>query len=455
MPMPEQPRGPGSQNDNLSGNTPRTQNIKSLDLVRWIETQSSLSYLREMAGETLAQHDSITGQFAVKPLDPSLIQRRYAGPWSGLTELVKPSARSMRGTTYSSPRFESSCKTTANVMAASTAWDAISTVPFIQFGLQGFFGFLSPPIAWGISVGLMVVSNLLGKLGCNRTKGSIGLANFGLLGFLFLSLIKTGLAGVGFEILVNQDGIARRYADVVAQREIAKVNQNLTELLELKDPKYTQFKGACEAAKRELSGITRTDGRYDSLYRRAYGTIAEQDKLRPLSLDAKLALLNNSQIEGECTKLDLQLIQNQRSADNLRADLDRYRSERSKLNSFEFLSREFPSVFQQEFRVDSSKNQILIREGGTVIGQAFVQFTSRIRKPDQISELAISLFWMVVSIVLSVLAVFFIWTLSRNKEMIMSHSNTLLSTRTNLLQAYQSALPKAQERRRDSQKNDQ
>ena len=99
----------------------------------------------------------------------------------------------------------------------------------------------------------MVVSNLLGKLGCNRTKGSSSLANFGLAGFLLLSLIKTGLAGVGFEILINQDGIARRYASVVSEREVAKVSRNLTELLEYKDPKYMQYKGSCEAARRELS----------------------------------------------------------------------------------------------------------------------------------------------------------------------------------------------------------
>ena len=97
------------------------------------------------------------------------------------------------------------------------------------------------------------------------------------------------------------------------------------------------------------------------------------------------------------------------------------------------------------------QNNIHIREGGTVIGQAFEQFFTRLTKPEQISELAVSLFWMLVSIVLSTLAVFFIWTLSRNKEMIMSHSNTLLMTRTNLLQAYQDALPRAQERRREGE----
>lgn len=446
----------GSQNGPLAEqpqDKAKKQNIKSLELVRWIETQPSLSYLREIAGETAAQHDSLSEQFAVRPLNPSIIRSRYSGPLAKARELMVPSARSMRGNTYSSPRFETSCTTTAYVMAASTAWDAISTVPFIQFGFQGLLGILAAPSAWGTSAVLMIVSNLLGKLGCNRTKGSTGLANFGLAGFLLLSLIKTSLAGVGFEILINQDGIARRYAVVVAEREVAKVNQNLTELLEYKDPKYTQYKGSCEAAKNELSGVPRQDARFDSLFRRAFGSIAEQDKLRPLSLGAKLDLLKNSQIEGECTKQDLQLVLNQITADTLREDIDRYRTEMSRLNSFEFLSKEFPSTFQQEFRVIPNQNKIHIREGGTVIGQAFDQFFSRLSKPDQISQLAISLFWMLVSVVLSTLAVFFIWTLSRNKEMIMSHSNTLLMTRTNLLQAYQESLPKAQERRRDGPSN--
>lgn len=450
--MTQLPEGsPAGSSPEQATDKTKKQNIKSLELVRWIETQPSLAYLREIAGGTPAQHDSLTGQFSVRSLDPTIIRKKHSGTIETIKELALPSARSMRGNTYSSPRFESSCSTTAYVMAASTAWDAVSTVPFIQFGLQGLMGVLAGPSAWGTSIALMVVSNLLGKLGCNRTKGSSSLANFGLAGFLLLSLIKTGLAGVGFEILINQDGIARRYASVVAEREVAKVSRNLTELLEYKDPKYIQYKGSCEAAKRELSGIPRQDARFDSLFRRAYGSIAEQDNLRPLTIDTKLGLLKNSQIEGECTKQDLQLVLNQRTADVLRADLDRYRSEMSRINKFEFLAKEFPSIFSQEFIVLKNQNKIHIREGGTVIGQAFEQFFTRLTKPDQISELAVSLFWMLVSIVLSTLAVFFIWTLSRNKEMIMSHSNTLLMTRTNLLQAYQDALPRAQERRREGE----
>lgn len=428
----------------------RRQNIKALELVRWIETQPSLAYLRELAGETVAQHDKVTGQLAVKPLDPTEIQKQFRSPFRSLRDLVVPSARSMRGDTYSSPRFEASCRNTGAVMAASTAWDAVSTVPFIQFGLQGFFGFLSQPVAWSISIALMLVSNQLGRLGCNRSKGSVGLANFGLAGFMLLSLIKTSLAGVGFEILINQEGIARRYATVVAQREIQKADNSLNQLLEFKDPKYLQYKTACEAAKRELSGIPREDARFDSLYRRVSGSIAEQDRLRTLGINEKLTLLNNSQIEGECTKQELQLIQNQRSADELRLDLERYRTNPDRLTPTQFLEKEFPSVFSQEFRVDTRDGSVLIREGGTLIGQAFEQFFSRITKPNQISELAISIFWMAISVVLSLLAIIFIWSLSRNKEMIMSHSNALLMTRKNLLAAYQEALPKAQQRRRES-----
>jgi hypothetical protein len=440
--------------DKATENTAQNvQNIKSLDLVRWIETQPDLAYLRDIAGNTPAQHDKTNGSFAVQSADPTLIKSRFSGPLLSLRDVVWPSARSMRGLTYSSPRLESSCNTTAKVMAASTIWDGISTVPFIQFGLQGFFGVASGPVAWGISGGLMVVNNILGKLGSNRSSGSQRLADAGLLGFLLLSLLKTGLAGVGFEILINQDGIARRYSETLAAEQIERVSKNLNELLQYQNPKYLQFKQACLAAKKELEGVSRTDPKFDSIYRRAFGSVEEQARLRSMPFNEKAGLLANSSIEGECAKQDIQLFVDQKTADRLRIDLDRYKEDRPQMTSMEFLKKEFPSVYKQEF-IEDSNGAIRIREGGTVIGQAFSQFLTKIRNPGQISELAVSLFWMGVSIVLSTLAVIFIWSLSRNKEMIMSHSNTLLLTRNNLLQAYQAALPKAQQRRAD-QANDQ
>ena len=426
--------------------TQHVQNIKSLDLVRWIETQSELAYLRDIAGNTPAQHDKTSGAFAVQAADPTLIKSRFSSPLLSLRDVVWPSARSMRGMTYSSKRFESSCNTTAKVMAASTIWDGISTVPFIQFGLQGFFGVASGPVAWGISGGLMIVNNILGKLGSNRSSGSQKLANLGLMGFFLLSLLKTSLAGVGFEILINQDGIARRYSEELAKEQVERVSMNLDELLQYQNPKYIQFKQACLAAKKELEGLNRNNPTFDSIYRRAYGSIEEQTQLRNLPFEQKADLLANSSIEGECTKQDIQLFVDQKTADKLRIDLDRYKTERPRMTAMEFLREEFPSVYKQEF-IEKSDGAIRIREGGTVIGQAFSQFLTKLQNPGQISELAVSLFWMGVSLVLSTLAVLFIWSLSRNKEMIMSHSNTLLLTRNNLLQAYQAALPKAQQRR--------
>jgi hypothetical protein len=432
-----------------SNKTPQqVQNIKSLDLVRWIETQPDLAYLRDIAGNTPAQHDKTTDSFAIQAADPTLIKARFSGPLLSLRDVVWPSARSMRGLTYSSPRLESSCNTTAKVMAASTIWDGISTVPFIQFGLQGFFGVASGPAAWTISGGLMIVNNILGKLGSNRSSGSQRLADLGLLGFFLLSLLKTSLAGVGFEILINQDGIARRYSDVLAAEQIERVSKSLNELLQYQNPKYLQFKQACLATKKELEGVGRTDPKFDSIYRRAFGSVEEQTRLRSMSFEKKAELLANSSIEGECAKQDIQLFIDQKSADRLRIDLDRYKEDRPQMTSMEFLKKEFPSVYKQEF-VEEPNGAIRIREGGTVIGQAFSQFLTKLQNPRQISELAVSLFWMGVSVVLSILAVMFIWSLSRNKEMIMSHSNTLLLTRNNLLQAYQAALPKAQQRRAD------
>jgi hypothetical protein len=71
-------------------------------------------------------------------------------------------------------------------------------------------------------------------------------------------------------------------------------------------------------------------------------------------------------------------------------------------------------------------------------------------------ELGVSLFWMSVSIILSVLATILLWALSRSKEMKMSYETRLLPYTLQSLQAYQENLPKALDtarQRRQADKN--
>jgi len=84
-------------------------------------------------------------------------------------------------------------------------------IPFVQFALINYLKAAALPAAITISLLLMVLSNVAGRTGANRVKGRASIANLGLAFFILLSLVKTVLSGVGFNILMNQDGITKEY----------------------------------------------------------------------------------------------------------------------------------------------------------------------------------------------------------------------------------------------------
>ena len=114
----------------------------------------------------------------------------------------------------------------------------------------------------------------------------------------------------------------------------------------------------------------------------------------------------------------------------------------------QLLQSDFPDVFENEFKINK-EGQIEIRSGQQVVGEAFLQFFDKLKDPEKIFQLGISLFWMVVSLILSILATILLWALSRNKEMKWSFSRDLLQYRLTLLQANQDNLPLALRRRRE------
>ena len=69
----------------------------------------------------------------------------------------------MRGDCFGTKNFDDTCGRAANTMAGSTVWDAISTVPFVQFALVNYLKGAAFPAAVVISLLMMVLSNIVGK----------------------------------------------------------------------------------------------------------------------------------------------------------------------------------------------------------------------------------------------------------------------------------------------------
>ena len=138
----------------------------------------------------------------------------------------------------------------------------------------------------------------------------------------------------------------------------------------------------------------------------------------------------------------------------MREDISLTQNKLGNETALDILQSDFPKVFSNEFKI-TEDGVVEIRSGQEVVGQAFTQFFNKIQDPERIFELGVSLFWMGVSIILSVMATILLWALSTTKEMKMSYNTKLQRYRMDLLQSYQDNLPLALKLRRERSAQEQ
>ena len=441
-------RTPGSDNRTAAAGQIR---VNPIQLLRWIKNQVELDYIVKAANETPVLYQRSTNELTVTPQQADIVGSRVKSARSRLREFLWPSAQSMRGKYFGTKSFDDTCGKAANIMAGSTAWDAVSTVPFVQFALANYLKLFAFPAALGISIGLMVLSNVSGKLGANRAKGRETTATAGLALFILLSTVKTLLSGVGFDILVNKDGITREYAKEAAARQLLDRQNTLAQLQTLKNPKLLNFQSSCDALKGQLRKTDKDlqPKAWENIWVQAFGEYKQQEAMRGLTNQQILDKYGGiNQVPGVCKRYELQQAEDLQQASILQAKLAEWNLKIGTVPPIQFLKKEFPDVYQDEF-VEVQPGTIEIRSGQTVVGQAFQQFFTRLVDPSRVLELGVSLFWMFVSIILSFLATVLLWALSRSKEMKMSYESRILPYTQQLLQAYQENLPKALESSRE------
>jgi hypothetical protein len=111
-----------------------------------------------------------------------------------------------------------------------------------------------------------------------------------------------------------------------------------------------------------------------------------------------------------------------------------------------FLKTYYPDIFADKFK--TINNDVVIRDGGEMVGAANSQFFGKLKDPKMIWSLGFSLFWMFVSIILSLGAVILLWSKSQSEDMKMSYSNELLLEREKFLEGYTLGLEEYQASRR-------
>ena len=423
--------------------------LNPMELMSWIESRPELYYIREAADRVQARYDAEKDEITFQAPSRRLVRDREANWRYRFKEFIFPGARSIRGTSCASQEFDQTCRNTAGLMSLSTLWDGVSTYPIIQYGFSTYLGAASIPGAIGISAIILAASNKSGQESCNRSKGKKISSKFALASFLALSAIKTLMSGVGMEILVNPTGITKGYAQELAKEQILDSQNQLDALRSFKNPKYTEFKKSCDSLREQLQGVPKTDPLWNSLYVLAYGEYKDRlanERLTPDQILKKYGGTVNN-IPGDCNKQRIQLALDSKSADQLSKRLQKWRAEIDMMPSLMFLEKNFPNLYKDNFRQDGDR--VLISDGGDMVRSASLQFYQKLSDGKEIWSLGFSLVWMLVSIILSVGAVFLLWSKSKLEDMKMSYSNDILAERSKFLDGYRESLERFQQVRRE------
>ena len=449
-----------SQANLLESNSPPPQQtgdgsveLTPLQLIRWIDTSPDLAYIRKAADNVQGRYDSTTGELTFQNPSVDTIVSQKQGALNSILAIFWPAKNSIRGKSCASEDFDKSNNITVKFMAGSTIWDAVTTYPIIQFGITDFAGFLSIPLSVGISLGLTGICNNRGQASCNRTKGKKKAAKIALVVFLGISAFRTAFSGVGLDMIFNRSGITRGYAEQLVAEQINDTDDRVKELSNLQNPTLIEFRNACVAQSEESKALSKDNPLWDSTFRRAFGSFAQQDAMMGKTPQEIVNMYGSvSNIPGSCNRAKVQNELDGIEAGKLRARLKVYRMDQDLLTPFNFLSTHFPETYDEQFEINSD-GDIEIREGGKLLATSTTQFYTKLLTPSELPSLGFSLFGMVISVFLSAGSAYSLWMKSKEEDMLMSYSDQMLQERQDLLNGYFEKLEISQQRSRNQSNN--
>jgi hypothetical protein len=412
------------------------------ELIDWIKRRPELRHLRQEAAQAKAEYrpGESTPRRRIDLTDDRMLRSAESGPMGKLREIVWVPVRNMRGKSYATPSSDATVNATAKLMSISTLWDFFCTLPLFKFGLAGPMGVMAWPGAVVLSFLILWASNVAGEKATDRHDANHArTANLSLAAFLLLSLAKTAFSGVGIDLFIGSRAIASSYAEQLIEAKITGDRRELARL-EADGPELKATAAECTRLQQQLAQINRNkdEKSYQSIFVLAYGSKAAEAANVGKSPSELIRTYGSvGSVPGACTQQKLLRDLQSEKATDLRVSIDRKARASQSLPPLAFLQKEEPEIFAENFRENGGQLEWV--NGTTAVAQATDQFWEQLLK-GEFGLLGFSLFFLVVSIILTGVATLLIYQLSQNAAIKASFDPTVEARRDQRLQAYREAM---------------
>tara|TARA_B100001057_G_scaffold41222_1_gene36982 strand:- start:1093 stop:2433 length:1341 start_codon:yes stop_codon:yes gene_type:complete len=406
--------------------------------LNWIKSHPNCSHIREQAMNTEVTYDpeNPNASQIIKIFDTPNHKKKTSFIKNIIDNIWVPGYK-LRGNSYSDENYDNQLNQTSSIMSISAIFDMICTAP-ILFYFTKAAGLFALPLSLGYGYMLLIMSNKAGEFSMNRPKGSNSTANFLLLIFFLLSMIKTLMSGVGIDLVSRSGEIKNNtakefltsYKPIYEEPKIAYPN-----LLESSTKE-------CERLVSEQSKLNPQKRGQRKLYNELQGKMFRNESGLDSS-DPRKLIDNNLSALGPCLKKDLINNLNGKNSydkvnafsitkklkENLPPISFLYIFQRNQFNdtfngnpligsesNFKFYEKELTDnniefSIQCVDNIDDCQKNVEWRNPGKAINSASKQFYSKIFNKDW-ENLGLSYVGFLISILLSATATILLYTAS-------------------------------------------
>lgn len=362
---------------------------QDLDLIRWLENDTN--------SDLVIQAEKIYNdrQEQQKPQPViNIIQKKLTNFINGWIEKLQvddlqkitgwfsshflAQANDLHGEVFVSDELEKDSKITAIVVSGATWINAMTNWPILYYAFNNWGTLVALTSTIILDFLVLTWTNNTGTAAAGGNKGKWWWSWAGVMAFLLISTLQSIVAGVGAELINNQDELSQIKAGEIIDSYFVQLEANLSE----RNVAYKEYKNICDRDSEILKDMPYWDPKRNSLYLDTKGKYGEEDKDWSNTPQDNIPTCPRASLLGE-------VVNEQQD------ELEAAKNNRQKLGNLGYLKEKLKDRYSQNFTEEG-----LIKSGTIAVELAISNFWQKFSNWE-LEKLGFSLFFLALSVITS------------------------------------------------------
>ncbi|MBO0351182.1 hypothetical protein J0895_19310 [Phormidium pseudopriestleyi FRX01] len=367
---------------------------QDLDLIEWLE-KSRLDLVQKAKEQEEESHKETGSTDLIENIKQKVkkIFQEWVDQWV-IADIQKVSdwlsshflaqADQLHGQVFVSEELSKDSQITATVLSGATWINAITNWPILYYAFNNWGTIIALSSTLVLDFLILNWTNNTGTAAASFKRGRFWWSVAGIVAFFFVSMLQSIVAGIGAELINNQDELS----NIKAGEIIDEYFQQLAANLQVKKDEYQPDRSKCtqDVDRLEDKELEYNSPERRSVYERAYGQYDERHK-------------DWSKAKGQipnCPKADLGEIKVNQDQEQL----NQSKNQRQELGNVMYLKERLPYRYEQTFTPNGQINSgvVAVQMAVNNFGQKFANW--------EFDKLGFSIFFLSLSMITSLGALF-------------------------------------------------